>query len=531
MQRGLFFLLICFVQQVHAQTKYFISFTDKQSVSFNPYTYFDSKAIERRIREGISLFDETDFPVNEDYINTVSNMCDSTRFVSRWLNGMSVYATEEQIAEIKKLLFVKNTQLLQNDAIVFSGENTAMQKSTLSRSELALLNFQTFRHNAAAFTNAGLDGSGIRIAIFDVGFPGVDTHPAFEHIRNEKRIISVYDFIGKDANPYHGYSHGTSCMSCIAGYYDTIAMGMATGAEFLLAKTERMYTEYTSEEDAWLAAAEWADKNGADIISSSLGYTKQRYSPADMDGETSLVAKAAKLASEKGMLVVNAAGNEADGRWQYIATPGDVDEVLTVGGINPYNDAHISFSSFGPTAAYKMKPNVCSLGEAIAANEKKYSSVFGTSFATPLVAGFAACVWQNNKNMKRQEVFDAIQQSGHLYPYFDYAHGYGVPQADYFTTMQHEVSLPTFKAEQKPDEGIISVSIDSLVFPDSVLASESKNFYYNFSDADGRIVFYSVLVPSEISIRIFIPENVMDKNEKYFFTAHFERFTFSTPIN
>ena len=106
---------------------------------------------------------------------------------------------------------------------------------------------------------------------------------------------------------------------------------MATGAEFLLAITETIGEEFFEEEN-WLAAMEWAYKNGANIISSSLGYTYHRYYTINMDGKTSLVSRAAKIAASKGMLVINAMGNEGDNDWQFMATPADADSVLSIGG-------------------------------------------------------------------------------------------------------------------------------------------------------------------------------------------------------
>lgn len=518
-------------QITHAQSKYFIFFTDKDGVSFNAFEYFDNKAIERRIREHLSLSDSSDFPVREEYVSAISLNCDSVKIISRWLNGMSVYATENQIKLISSFSFVKNIQLLENAKLIsqFSEEKNIY---SLDLSKLNLLKFQTFRHQASEFTSHGLNGKGIRIAIFDVGFPGVPEHPAFAAIRNENRIIAAYDFIGNDNNPYQGMSHGTACFSCIAGYYDTIPMGMATDAEFLIAKTERGVTEFESEEDAWLAAAEWADKNGADIISSSLAYTSQRYSPADMDGQKSIVAKAAQMASDKGILVVNAAGNEAEGRWEYLATPADVETVLTVGGINPYTDAHISFSSFGPNAAGVIKPNVCSVGEAITANKNGYAKNFGTSFATPLVAGFAACAWQSNPKLTRAELFDMLQKSSHLFPYFDYAHGYGVPQAVYFTHPQSKEIEPTFTMDSlEANNYEVHFHFSDKFYPEGDLVEHKHyNFYYKFSDVDGNIVYYSVVVPDGKDLEISMPFQVYNNSAAYHFTAHFEGYTFQTEL-
>ena len=104
-------------------------------------------------------------------------------------------------------------------------------------------------------------------------------------------------------------------------------MGLATEAEFLLAKTE-VNPEPYAEEEYWLAAVEWADRNGADIISSSLGYAEHRYFTSDMDGKKSLVTRAGNFAARKGMLVVNSAGNSGShsDKWKIIGAPADADK-------------------------------------------------------------------------------------------------------------------------------------------------------------------------------------------------------------
>lgn len=532
MYRFIFVALILAAGKLCAQTKYFIYFTDKDGSQFDPYSYFDTKAIERRQKENISLYDISDYPVKEQYSNAVASFCDSVAHISRWLNGMSVFATEDQIEKIKQFDFVKDIETMQYNGRSVSMNSAGDISYDLTREQIALLKFQTYRHKAEEFRNAGLTGKGMRIAIFDVGFPGADTHPAFEKIRQEKRIIGGYDFISKSNNPYHGNTHGTCCFSCIAGYYDTIPIGMATDAEFLLAKTERSLTEFQDEEDAWLAAAEWADKNGADIISSSLAYTKQRYNPSDMNGRTSIVSKAAKIASDKGILVINAAGNEANNRWEYLATPADVEEVLTVGGVDPYTDTHIYFSSYGPNADGIIKPNVCSLGDAITATKNGYGEEFGTSFATPLTAGFAACAWQSEKESRRADIYLHIEQSAHLFPYYDYAHGYGIPQANYFTRTIQVKRAATFTTEEtKESSDAIILHINADMFPDSVLANETKNLFYKFSDADGNIRFFSVIVPDEQEVIIHFPPDYTFNYRQSVFSAHFEGYTFTTTLN
>lgn len=464
--------------------KYIIRLTDKNGVTFNPYDFFDIKAIERRMREGISLSDTTDFPVRQDYISMVSGKVNAVKCISRWLNAIIAEATENQINEIEKLSCVKKIIPLHQTVVVLCSE-----KGSLSRQEENLLNMQTWRMQGDLFIKNNIDGNGIRIAVFDGGFPDVDIHPAFQHIVESGRIIKTWDFSRNKENVYKYSSHGTGCLSCIAGKCDDKPVGLATGAEFLLARTE-VNTEPFSEEENWLAAAEWADKNGADIISSSLGYTIHRYFPDQMNGKTSLVAKAAAMAAAKGILVVTAMGNDGDSKWRVLSTPADVDSVLSVGGIDPEQDYHIGFSSYGPTADHRLKPNVVAYGSAIIARPgNRFSEAQGTSFATPLIAGFAACAWQTNRNLKAMELLRLIQQSADLYPFYDYAHGYGVPQASFFMAIKDTVNHQAVKLIRQNDE--IFVHIGQTTKTNQ--GFQNQNFlYFHIRNPKGMLLSYKI---------------------------------------
>jgi subtilisin family serine protease len=300
--------------------------------------------------------------------------------------------------------------------------------------------------------------------------------------------VATWDFVDQDENVYHYHSHGTQVLSCIAGSIDGLDLGLATGAEFLLARTENNAEKF-SEEENWLAAAEWADRNGADIINSSLGYTHHRYFNDQMDGNTSLVAKAAKIAAKKGILVVNSAGNEGNSAWHYVGTPADADSVLSIGGISPERGYHINFSSFGPTADKRMKPNLCAFGKVIAAKKDSVYYTQGTSFSSPLVAGFAACAWQKNREWDNMTLFGELERSGELYPYFDYAHGFGVPQASYFFKKNNANQSPSFSFVEL--DGYLHVMVE----PDMVSSiNQSKNLlFYNFQDKTGVLSSYAVV--------------------------------------
>lgn len=418
---------VFFSADLFSQKCYWILFSDKSNVQFDPYEYFDAKAIRRREKLNIPLYDITDLPVRNDYIKETEKITGNVKSVSRWFNAVSVYASENAIKAVEKLDFVEKII----PVCMTSNSSSYNSNFVLSKPKMELLLKQTERMGGKIFKQYGIDGKGIRIAVFDGGFPEVDTHPVFEHIRNDGRIVKTYDFVRKKEHVYSGISHGTMVLSCIAGKYDTVEIGLATGAEFLLARTEKR-SEPFSEEINWLSAVEWADKNGADIINSSLGYTYHRYFPSDMDGKTSLVARAANLAASKGILVVNAMGNDGAKNWEFLGTPADADSVLSVGGIDPYTGYHIDFSSYGPTYDRRRKPNVSALGEVIAAGRKKLLKLQGTSFSAALISGFAACAKQLNPELSNMQIFSEIEKSGHLYPYYDYAHGYGIPQASYF---------------------------------------------------------------------------------------------------
>jgi hypothetical protein len=414
-----------------------VELRDKAGVVFEPAAYFHPAALARRQRQHLPPADLTDFPVSPAYLRAVQSPADTVLFVSRWFNAVACRATAAQAAVLATLPGVRHVVELPEVALLPAHRSVVAalaspgDKTTISVADRQLARQQTRTLGGDAFRRAGLDGRGLRIAIFDVGFNGADQHPAFRQLFAEKKVVASYDFVRQTTNVFHGGTHGLEVLSCLAGRLpDGTLLGLAPGAEYLLARTERMNREVYTEELDWLAAVEWADRNGADIINSSLGYTSRRYFPEDMNGRTSLVARAAELAARKGILVVNAAGNDGDNdEWRTIGTPADGDSVLAVGGVNPDTGLHLDFSAYGPSASRRLKPNVAAFGTVLAASPGGYSRIDGTSFASPLVAGFAACAWQAQRTLPVMALFTEIEQSANLYPYYDYAHGYGIPQA------------------------------------------------------------------------------------------------------
>lgn len=501
------FLLSSFFCQLMAQNYYYVFLTDKKDVKINPEGFFDQKAIERRIKCGINLYDESDFPVNESYKMQIKSLSEDYVGESRWFNMLMLSASDENINIIRDFSFVKDVVLLEKTVPMQIAEKEGIKQIELLEKEIfsskLFLSKQLQRMGGEYFLNNNINGKGVRIAVFDAGFTSVDKHIAFEHLRKNGQIKKTWNFPSKKENVYGWDGHGTMVLSCIAGIKisydkengneDKTLLGLAMGADFLLARTE-VNTEPKKEEFWWLQAVEWADKNGADIINSSLGYGKQRYDYTEMNG-TSLVAKAANMAAKKGILVCNSAGNEGnDNSWRILVTPADADSVITVGGI--INDLHnyrkISFSSYGPTADGRKKPNLVNFGEAEVAspqNATKYQSVFGTSFSSPLTAGFAACALQTNPMLTAVELKTEMEKSADLYPYFDYAFGYGVPQAKYFVEKEKSKEIiPSFTIEEIDDNrdktnkrGLIKITILNYK------AQENNNYlWYNIQNDDKK---------------------------------------------
>ena len=480
-----------------AQSKcYWVFLTDKNDTQFDPYTYFDTKAIERYGKCGADLYDISNYPLNESYVNSVAAYADEMVGESRWLNALGVMATDDNINAISQMPFVSYVQEIASEGIVAHYETSPVMAVSDS-----VLTDQLKRFDGQKFVNKGINGKGLRICVLDAGFPGVDTHPAFKHLRDNKLIINTYNFPKKEENVYGWGSHGTMVLSCIAGMMDGKQLGLATGAEFLLGRTE-IDPEPFKEEIWWAQGAEWADKNGADIINSSLGYGKDRHYTKDMDG-TSYVAKAANKAVEKGILVCNSAGNEGDdSHWRTIITPADAENVLCVGGINADLESyrHINFSSYGPSADGRMKPNVCAFGQAtVASPSGDYESAFGTSFSSPLTAGFCACAWQTRRELTALQFKAEIEKSGDLYPYFDYAFGYGVPQAGYFIKL-HKVTERNFVFVE--DDDAIRIHFTNKLPADSTEMKTSEIFI-NYEGEDSVLSgYYQLLITDQKDIRI-----------------------------
>jgi subtilisin family serine protease len=276
-------------------------------------------------------------------------------------------------------------------------------------------------------------GEGMVIAVFDAGFQNVDQLPAFNNLWENDQILGVRDFEDKDGMVFDSHVHGTMVLSVMSVNMPETYVGTAPAAKYWLLRTEVGNSEYLIEEYNWLAAAEFADSAGVDLINSSLGYTtfddtSQNHTYQDMDGFSTPVSKAASMAASKGILVVNSAGNLGNSAWHYISAPADADSIMSVGAVDPFSQ-YVSFSSTGPTADGRIKPDVSAQGMSTATQYVDSSFVMGngTSFSAPLITGLTACLWQKYPELTNIEIINKIRRSSHQYSNPDSLLGYGIP--------------------------------------------------------------------------------------------------------
>jgi subtilisin family serine protease len=408
---------------INAQSRrYIITLRDKHHTSTQPA--LSPKALERRYRQHIAT-DSTDFPVSPAYLDSIAAIGNvSILYTSRWFNQVILSTSDASTLQmIQALPFVIHTQS--------EGRQSGARKAADGTYGNAAP--QINLHNGQFLHDHNYKGQNMLIAILDGGFPTVDDNDAFRYLRNNNRIAVTWDFVGAVPNVYNYSAHGTQCLSAMAAYLPGEMVGTAPEAGYLLLRTEESSWEKPIEENNWAAAAEYADSAGADIISSSVGYNTfddpaYNHTYAELDGNTTLIARAASMAASKGMLVVCAAGNEGTTDWHTLLTPADADHVLTVGAVS--NERIIAaFSSRGPTADGRIKPDVVSygVGTQLIGTNGEVMTGSGTSFATPIIAGLAACLWQAFPNATNLQVLNAIKASSDRYSHPDNDYGYGIP--------------------------------------------------------------------------------------------------------
>ncbi len=113
--------------------------------------------------------------------------------------------------------------------------------------------------------------------------------------------------------------------------------------------------------------AEFADSAGADVINSSLGYSQfdddsMNLTYSQYGREYSTDHPCCRYRLIQGYGCCDSAGNLGASNWHYISAPADADSVLAVGAIDA-NGYIADFSSRGPTADLRIKPDVVGIGK------------------------------------------------------------------------------------------------------------------------------------------------------------------------
>lgn len=442
MKKILLILVLALFTSVQAQTELvFVYFKDKPNKAAfyaNPLSELTQKSLDRRARLGIALNDQ-DAPIEQSYIQNINALGYAVTDYSKWMNGVAVNATTTQIAELATQSYVASIErFIKHDdgkqefkkVNKFEEFNNSVGKTEFNYGNgLAQIN----QVNLRPLHIAGFTGTGMTIAVIDTGFPKVNTGSAYARIRNNGQIKGGYNFIDKSTDIYNASlnNHGSYCLGTIAGYVENSFVGTAPDADFYLYATEDAVNEIPEEQLYWTEAAEEADRKGVDVISTSLGYydfDDSRYSLlySDMTGTTSFIARTAQIATEKGIFVLAAAGNEAQNSWHYIITPADNEKVFTVGSVNSSGNSS-GFSSFGPNAVGVIKPDASARGSSTyMAYNNGVTTNSGTSFATPLAAGGVACLLQAIPTKSLPEVRDLLRQNSSLFPNHTDPMGFGI---------------------------------------------------------------------------------------------------------
>jgi hypothetical protein len=433
--------------------RHIIQLKDKKATAFtleHPSAYLSVKAIERRTRQKLTI-DSTDLPVAAAYLDSIRSVPNVTILnVSKWLNQVAIRTTDPAaLTRIEAFSFVNSTAPIGSvtrasgkslDKKPLGNYSRIKKSKTIPAPAANTLNYgnslnQVHIHEGEYLHNLGYTGKGITIAVLDAGFFSYRTNPAFDSLRLQNRILGEWDFVANEASVNEDNAHGMYCLSILAANRPGVMVGTAPHANYYLFRTEDASSEFPIEEQNWAAAAERADSLGVDIISSSLGYAdfddpSFDHSYAQRNGNTSIVTRAADLAAKKGILVMNSAGNSGSqpNDLKYIACPADGDSVMSVGAVDMSGNI-AGFSSWGPSGAGKVKPNVVSVGVATSFTGPDGSAQNGngTSFSNPNLAGLIACLWQAYPEFNNMEIIDAVQRSANRFSAPDNRYGYGLP--------------------------------------------------------------------------------------------------------
>ncbi len=488
MNKNKLFLIVCLFEMIssfQAQTKHWVKFANKNGTPYtigNPSAFLTPAAIARRNTYAVPIH-FTDLPVTPSYVTQVDAVANvSILYVSKWLNGAVISISSNSataLAAISSLTFVTSTSLvnkykldipkIEEPAFI---PNQDMRTASSATFNYGGSNWQTQQLNLACLHSQGFRGQGMIVAVLDAGFKDANTNPVYDSLFNRGGVLGTRDFVSGGTNVYDDDTHGEMVLSCMAAIKPGVIMGSAPRADYWLLRTEDANSEKLIEEYNWIRGAEFADSVGADVLTTSLGYTEfdntsQNHTFATLDGKTAPMSIAANLAARKGLLVLNSAGNGNGSSWPKIGIPADADSICTVGAIDSLSNV-TGFSSLGPTADGRIKPDLVARGGNawVSGTTGSCFQANGTSFSCPILAGAMTCFWQAHPNFNAFKVIDTLRKTASNFASPNNSRGWGTPNmcAVAITTVaKHHLSdAGNFIVSPNPFNSLISIKLEQI---------------------------------------------------------------------
>ncbi|GEQ86693.1 peptidase S8 [Patiriisocius marinistellae] len=484
MKKLLLVTILFAFQMAIAQEDALVFFNEKADVAAslaNPISILTQDALDRKQLHNTPI-DERDVPVDENLIDVVEAQPGITVYAkSKWMNSIYVRGSESQIEALLDLPFVAAIEYMDKSLNFSPGGNGTTPDKFAIENPLNRINYdygaalnQTEMISVDFLHQQDFTGEGMVVAVLDSGFPGVFSNPAFADAIDEDRIIDTYDFVTRQVNADGSGSHGSRTFSDIAGLIDGDFVGTAPGASYYLYVTEEGGAENPVEEAYWVEALERADSLGVDVVNTSLGYqdfdnSSYDHDYEDLDGQTTISARGASHALDKGMLLVTSAGNDGNS-FGFVATPADSPGVFTVGAVDS-NENYASFSSYGPTFDGRIKPDVMAQGEGSAVIDQNGNIDFnnGTSFSSPIMAGAITSLWQSRPQATNLQIMQIVREASHLFSSPTDLMGYGIPNFEeaynalQILGIEDQLLASQFVMYPNPADNIVSFSIPSFV--------------------------------------------------------------------
>ena len=495
---------------------YWVYFTDKDGGSYQidqPGEFLSERSVNRRAMQALGV-DHHDIPVNADYLQQIESMGVEIRHVSRWLNGIAmIHMNDTTFQQVLALAFT--------DTIPWEPETDDLYfppKSGMRRFDLPLGSGPGFDYGIAreqveqvscdGLHELGYTGKGVWIGVLDAGFYNMDSLPSFMPLYEEGRILGERNYVNESSIYDLSSSHGMAVSSIMAGEWDGNLVGTAPHAHYLLCSTEDSDRETRIEEIAWIEAAEYADSLGVDVLNTSLGYSEfdgyaYDYSYRDMDGQSTFISRAASMCASRGMILCTSAGNSGNDDWYYITAPADATDVLAVGAVDSTN-VLANFSSRGPTYDARIKPDLTAMGKRAGYQYKdgRLTRGNGTSFASPVMAGSVASLWQAFPDLPSRDLIHMVRHSGHRSMNPDSEYGFGTPnmlRAYYsITRTPAKMQVGTLEVWPNPASSFIMIRIP-----------ESGEHMVRLYDLNGRLaVSLQVHLPGEMALPGTLPGGI-----------------------